>query len=362
MQSTHVRWRGSRAPLALAAALALAACSEPVSTGFGPEVETAADRTLAPGQLSFYGLGGLQRSHPLTPCVGDGPYRDFDFWVGEFTVTGPAGGLAGTNRILSTLDGCLVEENWTGAGGGQGRSMNVYDAATGEWSQYWFDQFGTHLRLFGGLDNGVMQLAGDRLFQGQLPIVDRIRWTPMDAGVVNQFWDISVDGGQTFPFVAFNGTYTPDPNVTPAPPLGQQFCTNPEYRHLDFLEGTWAVRAENGLDLGTSVVNVDLEGCMVEEDFSAPSGYASQSFSGWDFTNGTWYRVFMDTEGIKLLLSGGIEGSAMVLTGTRPSAGNQTLHVRLTIQPDGADRVVQTWATSRDGAAWKDTQTVVLTR
>lgn len=321
---------------------------------------------MASGQLAFYGMGGTVRSHPATPCLGDNAYRDFDFWLGTWELTAPAGGqVLGSNRITSELDGCVVEEDFIGSRGAQGRSMSVYDAATDEWSQYFFDQFGSHIRLFGGVENGVMDLRGDRLFfgsSGTITLVDRIRWTPAADGTVNQFWDISLDQGVTFPIVAFNSTYTLDPSLTPAPPLDRQFCVTPEFRQLDFMAGTWAVESKNGKPLGSSVVAVDLEGCMLEEDFATPKGYASQSFFGWDFTDGNWYRIMTDTEGVRLLMSGGLEGDAMVLEGSRPTNGGKTLDIRVTISPDGENRVTQTWSTSKDGGAWKDRATVIFTR
>lgn len=105
-----------------AVALSLSwACSDTdSSSALGPPLETVADRTLAPGQLSFYGQGGLNQNHPLTPCLGDGPYRDFDFWVATFNVTGPSGAQAGTNRIESILDGCGGHQRDTQHAAGSG--------------------------------------------------------------------------------------------------------------------------------------------------------------------------------------------------------------------------------------------------
>lgn len=362
MSPNNVRRKTSLA-LPLTVLVLAAACTE--GSPLDPALQVAADRSLAPGQLSFYGMGGLTRSHPSTPCLGDGPHRDFDFWLGDWDITGPDGDVLGANRIKSILDGCVVEEDFTAPSGFRGRSMNSYDAATGTWAQYFFDQGGTQVRLQGGFQNGIMDMRGERLFpipSGTITLVDRIRWTPHPDGTVAQFWDISIDGGDTFPIVAFNSTYTLNPALSPAPPLDRQFCTNPEFRQLDFLEGTWAVESASGQHLGTSVVRSDLEGCMIEEDFSSPRGYASQSFSGWDFSDGRWNRFVMDTEGVRILMSGGLEGAAMVLEGSRPVSGGETLGVRVAITPESANRVVQTWSTSRDGSKWKERATVVFVR
>lgn len=357
--SRHLRW-----PALAACAAFAAACSDAPLTSPVDEAPQLA-RTTAPGQFSFYGLGGLNSAGSSQPCL-TSAHDQFDFWVGDWDVFGPSGAQAGTNRVLNLLDNCLVEENWTGSGGGRGRSMNAYDAATGQWTQYWIDQFGTHLRLFGGLEGESMVMAGPHLIPTQagsiVPIFFRIDWTPMADGSVNQFWDASIDGGTTFPFVFFDGDYVPADDFQPVPPVAQSFCPNPEYDQLDFLIGTWTVEAANGRALGTSTVREDMENCMLEEDFSGNHGYASQGFAGWDFTDGTWYRNHLDTEGNLILLSGGMEGGAMVMTGVRPRSGGGEMQVRVTIRPDGPDRVVQAWETTNGSGDWKANGAVVFLR
>ena len=358
-----IRWTGTAA----LAAIALAACDRqsPVgpegdALGFDAAARTAETTIGAPGQLFFFNDAGLTRSYPRSPCRGATPHRDFDFWLGEWEVFGPAGGVAGTNLIRPLLDGCLVEENWTGAGGGQGRSMNAYDAATGTWSQYWMDQFGLHLRLEGGLVDGKMVLQGPRNFSGGT-LIDRITWTDQANGDVNQFWDISIDGGETFPFVVFNGTYVSTPGVVAAPPLQVSFCPNADYRQLDFLVGDWNVHKSSGQAVGEASVKIDMQGCMLEADFATHAGYVSQSFFGWDIRTGDWYRNYMDAEGVRLKMSGGLVGDAMVLEAVRPGASGD-LGVRVSISPDGPDRVIEQWSTRKGGGFWEDGATVVLER
>lgn len=356
--------RPFRWPVLAICAAFVAACSDAPPTS---PVETAPllDRTTAPGQFSFYGLGGLNSAGAAHPCR-TAAHDQFDFWVGDWNVFGPSGAQAGTNRVVQLLDNCLVEENWTGSFGGRGRSMNAYDAATGEWSQYWVDQFGTHLRLFGGLEGESMVMDGPHLIPTQsgsiVPIFFRIEWSPMPGGSVNQLWDASIDGGTTFPFVFFDGDYVSTDDFQPVPPLAQSFCPNPEYDQLDFLIGTWTVETPGGRALGTSVVREDMENCLLEEDFTDSAGYASQSFAGWDFTNETWYRNHLDSEGNLILLSGGVAGDAMVMTGVRPRSGGGQMQVRVTIRPDGPNRIIQAWETTNGSGQWKADGSVVFVR
>ena len=202
----------------------------------------------------------------------------------------------------------------------------------------------------------VMTMAGPRIgFRPDgtpVPIVDRVRWTPEPAGTVNQFWDISLDDGATFPIVAFNGTYVPNPDIVPAPSAVSGCTVDDRYRELDFLAGQWRVETGQGRELGMSHVIVDLAGCLVEEDFTTPAGYASQSFFGWDFRTESWYRNLVDTDGTRLLLEGGLEGMAMVLEGVRTTPSGPRA-IRQVIEPLSGDHIRQAWFEAPSGSAWQ---------
>ena len=84
------------------------------------------------------------------PCS-DPDYRAFDFWIGDWIAYDHD-----TNRVLGHdtvdpfLDGCVVLENWVGAGGFNGSSFNVYSIADGKWHQSWNDNQGGVTFLEGG--------------------------------------------------------------------------------------------------------------------------------------------------------------------------------------------------------------------
>ena len=134
--------------------------------------------------------------------------HDFDFWLGEWKVTTPDGKPAGTSRIESVAGGYGLLENWTGdlaAGGGNGKSLNCYNAASQHWQQFWIGSGGGVLELAGGLVDGKMVLSGSHVVRGQA-IMERITWTPNADGSVRQFWEQSRDGGKTWQ-PAFDGLY-----------------------------------------------------------------------------------------------------------------------------------------------------------
>jgi len=134
--------------------------------------------------------------------------HDFDFWLGEWNVTTPDGKAAGTSRIESIANGHGLLENWTGdpaAGGGNGKSLNCYNVATGKWQQFWIGSGGGVLELNGDLVDGKMVLSGSHVVRGQT-LIERIAWTPNADGTVRQFWEQSKDGGKTW-LAIFDGLY-----------------------------------------------------------------------------------------------------------------------------------------------------------
>ncbi len=131
--------------------------------------------------------------------------RQFDFWLGEWEVTNPAGKPAGTSRIESVAASAGLLENWTGAGGYTGRSLNAWNATKKQWQRYWVGSGGRVLELSGGLMNGSMVLMGEHPVNGTRRI-ERITWTPNADGTVRQHWEQSADGGETWT-TAFDGLY-----------------------------------------------------------------------------------------------------------------------------------------------------------
>ena len=147
-----------------------------------------------------------------SPACEAAEHRQFDFWVGDWTVTTPQGDLAGTNRIERTLKGCVLVENWSGSKGGAGNSFNLWTAVDGRWHQVWVDDSGNMLALSGGFDGKRMVLTGAHPTPGRpaLTTTERITWTPLEAGTVRQLWESSTDGGVTWTS-QFDGLYTRKP-------------------------------------------------------------------------------------------------------------------------------------------------------
>ena len=164
-------------------------------------------------------LGGLQSTPPAqTPPAQTPPgqprpnpcdaaeYRHFDFWIGNWEVKGPAGQTIGNNVIEPLAGNCGVHENWKGARGGSGRSLNTYVRTDGKWHQVWVGTGGGLLHLIGGLKDGAMVLEGPSPGPNGTTVLNRVTWTPMPKGL-RQHWETSNDAGKTWT-TAFDGFYS----------------------------------------------------------------------------------------------------------------------------------------------------------
>ena len=134
-------------------------------------------------------------------------YRQFDFWIGRWTVRDSTGTQVGTSRITRVADGCAIREEWQGASGTPGVSLNYYSPEQDEWRQDWVGGDGIILHLTGRLEGDEMVLTGERP-TGDGSVLDRIRWRALPDGRVRQEWQSSTDGGQHWERV-FLGFYEP---------------------------------------------------------------------------------------------------------------------------------------------------------
>lgn len=134
-------------------------------------------------------------------------HGEFDFWIGNWTVTNPDGSFAGTNVIDKIQDNCILRENWTSANKGYtGTSNNFYNATTNQWEQIWVDNQGGSLHLKGNRVGNQMILKSDMITdsKGQ-KFHHKVTWTLNEDGSVRQYWEtITIDNSIT---VAFDGLY-----------------------------------------------------------------------------------------------------------------------------------------------------------
>lgn len=165
------------------------------------------------GDPRFQSLLGAA-NQAVHPCENDPRYRAFDFWAGDWDVYS-GGQLVGHNRIEPIERGCALLENWSGAGGGNGKSLNYFDPGDGKWRQDWVDDGGAVTHYAGEWKEGAMHLAGEsRSAKGGRQLA-RGTWTPRPDGSVRQLLETSPDGGKSWR-VGFDGVYLKKGSPPPA--------------------------------------------------------------------------------------------------------------------------------------------------
>lgn len=133
-------------------------------------------------------------------------HRQFDFWLGSWSVTDSAGGTVyGSSEVTNEEQGCLIHEHWSGSRGGTGQSFNYWDPNQRRWEQDWVGSGGGMLHLYGRLEGGAIVMEGDQP-QGNLTAHHRAMWIPQADGRVRQYWRQTTDGGKTWTNV-FDGYY-----------------------------------------------------------------------------------------------------------------------------------------------------------
>lgn len=144
------------------------------------------------------------------PCAYASESRQFDFWLGEWTVTTTQGAVpAGDSKIELILEDCVVQENWKSQNSPySGKSYNIYNQAQKRWEQYWVDSAGGNIFFYGGLKDGVMDYFTDEIPQPGGPALKRhLQFIPEGPDKVRQFSRASNDGGKTWN-VEYDFTYT----------------------------------------------------------------------------------------------------------------------------------------------------------
>lgn len=131
------------------------------------------------------------------PCLYSTEARQFDFWVGEWDVFNLQGQKAGTNSIQLFSNGCGLMENWTSSLGGDGKSINYYDASTQKWYQHWIGSGGGALRYSGNFKEGAMRFEGETVAGGKKTL-QKLTFFKLDENTVRQLFEASTDDGKTW--------------------------------------------------------------------------------------------------------------------------------------------------------------------
>ena len=130
-------------------------------------------------------------------CADDPERHRFDFWLGAWNVTTEDGKHVGDSIIEIASNGCAILENWMGARGGRGKSLNSYNTERKQWEQFWIGSDGDVHEYRESKSDGASLVFFMKRDETPPKIV-RLTFTPVDKDTVRQHSEVSVDGGQTW--------------------------------------------------------------------------------------------------------------------------------------------------------------------
>lgn len=138
------------------------------------------------------------------PCSAP-EFRQFDFWIGEWSVYNLKGQKAGDSRITLILDSCVILEEWTSANKVKsftysGKSFNKYNLQTRQWQETWVDNAGGNTEyLEGSYTNGKMVFKTKPFpVSGDTMAIRRLSFYNLGPAKVRQHAEISKDQGNTW--------------------------------------------------------------------------------------------------------------------------------------------------------------------
>lgn len=131
-------------------------------------------------------------------------------------------------------------------------------------------------------------------------------------------------------------------------PASAATCDDPAHRAFDFWIGEWEVHTPDGKLAGTNRIEREYGGCVLHEHYTTDRGYSGESLNIFDAGRGVWHQSWVDTDGVLLLLEGGLRDGKMVMRGKTAAAGAPPAEQRITWSPNTDGSVRQLWE-SKDG-------------
>jgi tetratricopeptide (TPR) repeat protein len=130
---------------------------------------------------------------------------------------------------------------------------------------------------------------------------------------------------------------------------------NPEMRQFDFWIGEWDVFNPQGIQSGTSKIDLILADCVILENWTDRFGSQGKSFNKFNSANKTWEQFWVDEQGTTTYYHGKLEGKNIVFHAD-PTPDGKTGERTMTFFNLGPDKVRQLGQITNDGGKTWTTQ------
>lgn len=142
------------------------------------------------------------------PCSANSENRQFDYWLGNWSIGAPGSSGNAHSTVSLSLDKCLVVENWDGGRGHSGQNMVGYSADDKTWYGMFADNEGrVHVFTSGKVSSGSAEFEGTSRGPNGESVLNRVKITRLNPNKVEQTWEKSSDNGATWNLV-FRGEYS----------------------------------------------------------------------------------------------------------------------------------------------------------
>jgi hypothetical protein len=129
-------------------------------------------------------------------------------------------------------------------------------------------------------------------------------------------------------------------------------CSSPAHRAFDFWIGQWQVKQSDGKVAGSNRIDREYGGCLLHEHYTTARGYSGESLNIYDASRKVWHQSWVDSDGLLLLLEGGIRDGKMVLEGQTVGEDSKITKHRITWTPNRDGSVRQFWESTDDKGNW----------
>ena len=141
------------------------------------------------------------------PCSTNADNRALDFWLGDWSISGPGSAPTAKSSVTAALDKCIIVENWDGGRGHIGENWFGYSADDKSWHGMFADNMGrVHIFVDGKVEPGSAEFSGPSHGSNGETILNRVRIVRVNSDKVAQIWEKSTDNGATW-VEAFRGEY-----------------------------------------------------------------------------------------------------------------------------------------------------------